>query len=290
MNIQAFRDSAKASLKGVFSGYELDHVVKQLIVTRLELSDATYLLSANLELAHDKYMLLQSDINRLLKNEPLQYVLGLTYFYGLSIHCNSATLIPRPETEELVDWVLKDHSHEALKIIDLGTGSGCIPLAIKSCRPGWTVFGLDVSREALCIAKANAKRLGLKVDFEEFDLLTDVSWFKSEGFFDIIVSNPPYIPEHEIHLMKDNVVNYEPHVALFVPSHDPLLFYKRIVAFSTLYLKQDGWLYLEIHEGFSQETMQLLKETGFSNIKLRKDLQGKPRMVKAQLVSLSCES
>jgi len=174
--------------------------------------------------------------------------------------------------------------------MDLGTGSGCIPLAIKSKRSTWTVFGIDVSRDALSIAKANAKRLDLEVDFEEIDLLTEADWPKAMGLLDILISNPPYIPDHEKHLMKVNVVNFEPHVALFVPSHDPLLFYKRIVAFSTLYLREGGWLYLEMHDGYSQETMELLKVAGFANIKLRKDLQGKPRMVKAQHVSLSCES
>jgi release factor glutamine methyltransferase len=268
----------------------LDQVVKRLILIRLALSDASYILSLDSEVTTDKLAQIESDVTRLLANEPLQYILGETYFYGLTIYCTSATLIPRPETEELVDWVLKDHSHEALKVMDLGTGSGCIPLAIKSMRSNWTVYGIDVSREALSIANANAKRLGLEVDFKEVDLLIEAGWPKALGLLDVLISNPPYIPVHEKHLMKDNVVNYEPHVALFVPSHDPLLFYERIVAFSLLYLKEGGWLYLEIHEGYSQETMKLLKEAGFANIKLRKDLQGKPRMVKAQRVSLSCES
>ena len=235
-------------------------------------------------------MQLRSDIQRLSRHEPLQYVLGSTSFYGLEIQCNPAALIPRPETEELVDWVLSEVQMTSCDVIDLGTGTGCIPLAIKAKRPLWNVSGIDVSQEALALARSNALNLGLDVRFECLNLLDDLTDFRIKEKVNVILSNPPYIPFADVPSMLPNVLNHEPHIALFVPNSDPLLFYRRIVAFCEQYLNNDGSVFVEIHEELSEESMQLFYDAGFANIKLRKDLQGKSRMIKAQRVSLSSES
>jgi release factor glutamine methyltransferase len=223
-------------------------------------------------------------------HEPLQYVLGNTSFYGLEIQCNPAALIPRPETEELVDWVLSEVQLPSCALIDLGTGTGCIPLAVKAKRPSWQVSAIDVSQDALALARTNALSLVLDVHFEAADLLTDFSDLAIKDKFNVVISNPPYIPNADAKSMLPNVLNHEPHLALLVPDSDPLLFYRRIVAFSEQYLEIEGYVFVEIHEDLSEETIQLFHQAGFANIELRKDLQGKPRMIKAQRVSLSCES
>jgi release factor glutamine methyltransferase len=217
-------------------------------------------------------------------------VLGTTSFYGLEIQCSPAALIPRPETEELVDWVLSEVQLASCSVIDLGTGTACIPLAIKAQRPLWHVSAIDVSQEALALARSNALSLGLDVHVEAADLLKDFSDLVFKDTFDVVVSNPPYIPHTDATSMLPNVLNHEPHIALFVPDSDPLLFYRRIVAFCDQYLRIDGYVFVEIHEELSEETMQLFHKAGFANIELRKDLQGKSRMIKAQRVSLSSES
>lgn len=231
-------------------------------------------------------MQLRSDIQRLSRHEPLQYVLGSTSFYGLEIQCNPAALIPRPETEELVDWVLSEVQMTSCNVIDLGTGTGCIPLAIKAKRPLWHVSGIDVSQEALALARSNALNLGLDIRFECLDLLDDLTDFRIKEKVNVILSNPPYIPYTDASSMLPNVLNHEPHLALFVPDSDPLLFYRRILVFCEQFLEMDGYICVEIHENLSTETLQLFYNAGFANIKLRKDLQGKSRMIMAQRVSL----
>jgi release factor glutamine methyltransferase len=185
-----------------------------------------------------------------------------------------------------VDWVLSEVQLPSCALIDLGTGTGCIPLAIKAKRPSWQVSAIDVSQDALALARTNALSLVLDVHFEAADLLTDFSDLAIKDKFNVVISNPPYIPNADAKSMLPNVLNHEPHLALFVPDSDPLLFYRRIVAFSEQYLEIDGYVFVEIHEDLSEETIQLFHQAGFANIELRKDLQGKPRMIKAQRVSL----
>lgn len=290
MTLSEFRSFVKNTLKQIYSSNELDQLVKSLLMSRLKMDSTTYLLSSESKLSDEVLVQLMEDVDRLLKDEPLQYVLGNTSFYGLEIQCNPAALIPRPETEELVDWVLNEVQLPSCALIDLGTGTGCVPLAIKAERPSWVVSAVDVSQEALALARSNGFKLNLDVRFEEVDLLQDLSALDFKDTFNVVVSNPPYIPHTESLLMLPNVLNHEPHLALFVPDTDPLLFYRRIVAFCEQYLIIDGYVFVEIHEELSAETMQLFHESGFANIELRKDLQGKPRMIKAQRVSLSCES
>ena len=226
-------------------------------------------------------ILLNKAVVRLSKGEPLQYVLEKAWFYNMELKVNDTVLIPRPETEELVDWIVKENL-TAQNVFEIGTGSGCIPLAIKSNLKKATVFAGDISEEALLIAESNAKVLNLKVHFQRFDAL---NWqeFKFEQKFDVIVSNPPYIPNSDKTLMHKNVLDFEPGLALFVANESPLLFYEKIADFALENLSESGALYFEIHERFGSETIKMLKIKGFLNVFLRQDLQGKDRMLKATI-------
>lgn len=286
MTLSEFRSALKDTLQDFYSNSELDQLAKSLLMSRMNLNSTAYLLASESELSDEVLEQLRSDVQRLSMHEPLQYVLGNTTFYGLEIQCNPAALIPRPETEELVDWVLSEVQLPSCALIDLGTGTGCIPLAIKAKRPSWQVSAIDVSEEALALARTNALSLVLDVHFEAADLLKDFSDLAIKDKFNVVISNPPYIPNADAMSMLPNVLNHEPHLALFVPDSDPLLFYRRIVAFSEQYLEKEGYVFVEIHEDLSEETIQLFHQAGFANIELRKDLQGKPRMIKAQRVSL----
>ena len=290
MTLSEFRSTLKETLHDVYSKNELDQLAKSLLMSRLKLDSTAYLLASESILSEEVLAQLRSDVHRLALHEPLQYVLGSTSFYGLEIQCSPAALIPRPETEELVDWVLSEVQVTSCSVIDLGTGTACIPLAIKAQRPLWHVSAIDVSQDALALARSNALSLNLDVHVEAADLLKDFSDLVFKDTFDVVVSNPPYIPHTDATSMLPNVLNHEPHIALFVPDSDPLLFYRRIVAFCEQYLNIDGSVFVEIHEELSEETMQLFHKAGFANIELRKDLQGKSRMIKAQRVSLSGES
>ncbi len=219
-------------------------------------------------------------IKSLKNNEPVQYVVGETWFYDLRIGVKEGALIPRPETEELVDWIINSEK-EAKFILDIGTGSGCIPLALKNNLIKAKVSACDISGSAIEIAKENSKDLNLEVDFFKLDILNDSTW--KEDKLDVIVSNPPYIPVQEKIRMNENVLDFEPDLALFVPDDQPLLFYIKIAEFAVLHLKPKGSLYFEIHEDFSSETIQMLKGKGFVDIEIKRDLQGKDRMVRAVL-------
>ncbi|NQX76172.1 peptide chain release factor N(5)-glutamine methyltransferase [Gilvibacter sp.] len=215
---------------------------------------------------------------RLAQQEPIQYILGQAHFYQLELSVGPGVLIPRPETEELVAWVLKDHPQQEAKVIDLCSGSGAIALALKANRKLWKVAGLEWSEAALRIARQNQKALDLEVNFIHTDLFAVDA---VNGQFDIIVSNPPYVRESERELMNPNVLEHEPDMALFVTDDDPFLFYKRIAALAQLHLKPQGTLYLEINEYLREELTQQLEAMGFV-VELRKDLYLKDRMLKCQ--------
>ena len=234
--------------------------------------------------------------HRLLRHEPVQYALGEAHFFGLNLYVDRHVLIPRPETEELVDWVIKDvkssgknvfekKANEAdetteLKIIDVGTGSGCIALALKKIMPKAEVWACDVSDDALNIARRNGSELDIRVDFVGLDFL-DETQTKQLPTVDIIVSNPPYIPLKNKVDMHSNVVDYEPHTALFVPNDDALVFYKALAAFGKHRLYENGSIYAEIHEDSGQEVIDIFQRDGYM-VELRKDMQGKDRMIKAK--------
>lgn len=239
------------------------------------------MLYKNSALTNDEEMQLRNFSERLMQHEPVQYVLNESWFCGLKFYVNKNVLIPRPETEELVEWVLSDNknSDTKLKILDVGCGSGCIPISIKSKLQKTEVWSCDISAEALAVAKRNAKILDAEINFLQLDFLDEEQW-KQLPSFDIIVSNPPYVPENDKKKMQPNVLQYEPATALFVPDNDALVFYKAIAAFGKTHLNKSGSIYTEIHESLGEATMNIFQSAGFVS-ELKKDMQQKDRMVKA---------
>ena len=249
-------------------------------VTRMQLA-----LQPDYEVDHYNTIL---DALQLLKNEqPIQYILGDTEFYGLPFKVNKHTLIPRPETEELVDWVINQQPkaiNQQLNILDIGTGSGCIAVSLAKSLPNAKVYALDVSKEALKIAMQNAELNHVAVEFIEADILNITTYgsdFKNLKF-DLIVSNPPYVREQEKEFMTPNVVNNEPHLALFVKDENPLQFYQAITQFALDNLNKEGVLFFEINEYLGHDMIQLLKNNNFNNIELKQDIFKKDRMIKGE--------
>ncbi len=238
----------------------------------------------------------QQDTERLLQHEPVQYVMSKAWFYGMELFVNKAVLIPRPETEELVEWIVHEvrawgkdvfekrpteaDETRALKILDVGTGSGCIALALKKAMPRAEVWGCDVSEEALNVARRNGAALDIRVDFQGVNFLDD-NQQKSLPRIDIVVSNPPYIPLKDKEEMNPNVVAHEPHTALFVPDDNALVFYTALAKFGKQRLHPNGCIYMEIHENLGQAVVRLFQQQGYEHVELKKDMQGKDRMVKA---------
>ena len=221
---------------------------------------------------------MQDIINRLLHFEPIQYIFGHTLWNGLDLKVTPATLIPRPETAELVEKItnyLLPITH--CRVLDIGTGSGCIAIALKKAHPKWQVTGIDISAEAIEVAKENAKRNNVEVDFKVADIFNRQSPI-SNLQYDIIVSNPPYICESEKADMRPNVLNYEPATALFVPNNDPLRFYRRIAE-----LKLGNYLFFEINEAYPNELSAMLSELGYTDIQITNDIYGKPRIIEARM-------
>jgi release factor glutamine methyltransferase len=228
-------------------------------------------------------------VARLKKHEPIQYILGEAEFYDLKFGVSEDVLIPRPETEELVDWVIKDQPHTGARILDIGTGSGCIPVSLKKNLPEAIVSACDISRTALNRAKRNAAQNQTAIYFFELDILNS-SQTRLPHQVDILVSNPPYIRLSEKELMQANVLDFEPHLALFVGNDQPLLFYEAIARFGQKNLVPGGLVYWEINEAFGRECCELLRQLGYSDIVLRKDLNGKDRMVKGRLTGKKCKT
>ena len=216
---------------------------------------------------------LKQIVTHLKANKPLQYILGNADFYGLQFKVNEHTLIPRPETEELVSWILE---HEFFSLLDIGTGTGCIPISITKNKNVQST-AIDISENALLLAKENARINAVEVNFLKQDILKTTTLPK----VDLIVSNPPYILDKEKELMLDNVIDNEPHLALFVPDNNPLLFYKKIAELAFVSLPENGLLFFEINEQFGNETIEMLTKIGFVDIELKKDINDKDRMLKA---------
>ena len=225
---------------------------------------------------YDKFL---KAIVGLKKHKPIQYILGDTEFYGLVFKVSPSVLIPRPETEELVDWIIKDSKEKQnISILDIGTGSGCIAVTLAKKLPNAKLFALDVSAEALKLAIINAETNEVEVEFIEADIL---DWDFGDLEFDIIVSNPPYVRELEKEAMSANVLNHEPHLALFVKDDDALLFYRTITDVANKILKPKGQLFFEINENLGEDTKQLLVDAGYENIELKQEVFDKNRMLKA---------
>lgn len=271
-------------LATTFSPTELKSMWSRLICKRMNWSASEFLLNQGDRLSESDLLYVRSFVKGLLNEQPFQYLIGETDFYGLTISCDSRALIPRPETEELVAWVSEIAVHSN-RIIDLCTGSGCIALALKSIYPNAEIQALDFSLNALELSAVNAKKLKLEIEIIHEDVLNFSQEFLSDPKrYDLIVSNPPYIPQREKSMMSNHVIQYEPAVALFVSDDDPIIFYKEIIKFAQDKLTNGGFLFLELHESFGNEVKNYLQLFGFENIEIRKDLQGKSRMLKAQKV------
>ncbi len=223
--------------------------------------------------------LVQRTLKELLLHKPVQYVLGEAWFYHMKLKVNEHVLIPRPETEELVEQLIKDRKSKLTDpaILDIGTGSGCIPIAIKKNLPASIVTAIDISHAALELAKENAAMHNAYISFKQLDFLDESTW-NSLPAFDIIISNPPYIPLNEKEKMEKHVTDFEPHVALFVPDNSPLLFYEKIAAFGRNNLLPNGKIYLETHEDFAAETADLFRKD-YHTVIVKKDMYGKERML-----------
>ncbi len=221
-------------------------------------------------------------LERLLSGEPVQYVVGHAWFYGLFFHVDRRVLIPRPETEELVHWVLETcRSSSSMRVLDVGTGSGCIAVTLKKKRPDWEVSAMDASEDAIEVALVNAGLNGCHIHPVRQDVLEEALWAQL-GAFDLIVSNPPYIPPSETALMPVQVIDHEPGMALFVPEDDPLLYYRTIAHLAKRSLSPGGYLFFEANEFRAQDVALVLQGSGLTGIEVRQDLQGKSRMVAAR--------
>lgn len=270
------------SLSAVYPDGEASAMARWVMDERFGLSLTDLMLDKDNTLSSFQLQELQNITERLLRKEPIQYVLGQTAFCGLTLHVEPGVLIPRPETQELVEWISEAYAPEIrpeTRVLDIGTGSGCIALSLAS--RGFGVAACDVSPEALRIAKDNASRLGLDVDFFQTDILQTSKEEQQSGDFDLIVSNPPYICQQEAVDMEANVLEHEPHLALFVPDDDPLLFYRHIAQFATTHLRRHGALFFEINRAYGEEVCKMLQTRNFDGVQLRNDQFDNPRMVRA---------
>ena len=249
-------------------------VYAQILLQDLLGFSRAQMILGDFEVSAEQLELIDQALKRLNENEPIQQVVGKSWFYGLEIITRAGMLIPRPETEELVEEVLTFMKGKKGKVLDLCTGSGCIALAIKSQRPDLEVHALEKSREAMDLAKENGEALGLDVKWIHEDIFT---WLPKEHY-SVVVSNPPYIPVSEQKMMHERVTRYEPEMALFVEDHDPQVFYKRIAEIAYMRLSPKGSVFCELHEDLSEGTAEVFHERGFDKVKILKDLQGKNRI------------
>lgn len=273
-SVKKIWDETAQKLNGIYDQDEARRLVRLLLEDAFGVDRTAIFTDEHITLDE---MRLDGFVSRLLAHEPIQYVTGVADFYGRKFKVAPGALIPRPETEELVRLVVEENDQENPRILDVGVGSGCIAITL-ALEMRCSAFGTDISQQALSIARDNAQTLEASVQFTQSDVLNSNP---GEKDLDILVSNPPYIPEIERSVMSRNVTDYEPEEALFVPDGDPLVFYRRIAEAGLVCLKVGGRLYFEINENFGEATVQLLKRLGYGEIVLHKDMQGKDRVIRA---------
>ena len=274
-------DKLQTALSGIYEGHELTAIIRTICCDMLGIDTATYYLKEAVTLTTEQGTLLQGIIDRLRQGEPLQYIEGKAPFCGMEFAVNSSVLIPRPETAELVDWIVCEHATQHPRILDLGTGSGCIAIALSNQLPQATIEACDISAEALTVAKENARMNEAPVSFFTHDML-DLGTPLPHSY-DILVSNPPYIRQSEAADMSIQVTEWEPHTALFVPDDDALRFYRAIAELGqTEALRPGGHIYVEINQALGKETVALFKSYEYKDVKLRKDIYGNNRMIKCK--------
>ena len=278
-----YKIEVKKLLQNLYDSREADQVLLILVEENLSHYNKLNFRDFNFSLNKKDVETLSLGIQRLINGEPIQYIIGKAWFYNMEFKVNSSVLIPRPETEELVHWIIQDWKNKKVSVLDIGTGSGCIPLALANNLVLAEVHAIDVSEEALQLAKLVSAELALDVNFRSINIL-DSEQREELGTYDVIVSNPPYIPNNERSAMNNRVINYEPHLALFVDDEDPLIFYREMIDFALSHLNTGGKLYFECNEFNAQKVKTLLVAHGFEDIELRLDLQGKNRMIRASFM------
>ena len=280
MQILQFKKYFFSELTNNYPETEIQSFFNILMEHFLNLSRIDIALQPHFEIKEEDFNTLQKGLNNLKNYIPIQYIIGETEFYGLPFKVNKNVLIPRPETEELVSWIIEASKNQKSKItiLDIGTGSGCIPISLAKNLKNATISAIDISSEALKTAKENAELNQATIHFLEKDILNTS---KLDEKYTIIVSNPPYVRELEKTEMQKNVLDNEPHLALFVENNNPLLFYNKIADLATKHLSKNGLLFFEINQYLGKETVDLLTSKGFTNIELKKDMFGVDRMIKA---------
>ena len=274
-------------LSTIYDANEANSLCMMALESILNISSAKIKAFPETEIATPDSERITNILTRLATGEPIQYILGHTEFYGLTFRVNPSVLIPRPETEELVDWAIKCWQLAAggwqapFNILDIGTGSGCIPIIMKKNLPSADVSAVDISEEALRTAKENAGVNKVDINFIQDDILNPTNHALLTTRYSLLISNPPYVTLEDKKLMHTNVTDFEPHTALFVPEDDPLIFYKAIADFASTHLEKAGLLFFEINEAYGKQIVELLNGKHFINIDLRKDLSGKDRMIRA---------
>lgn len=273
----------KNELNGIYAADEIQSITYILLSHITGYSKVDIIVNKNTIFSDVQRAMLNSFVNKLRIHTPIQYIIGKTEFFGLPFLVSDAVLIPRPETEELIEWITEScYKNNESKILDIGTGSGCIAVSLARLFPKAEVTAFDISDDALKIATQNAELNNVKVNFELVDILNAEDYSKSDSKWDIIVSNPPYVPNAEQSDIQRNVLDHEPHIALFVPDTDPLIFYRRIMEFALKHLKTGAYLFFETHRDWAKEIVKILELNGFYNVQLQKDLSGNDRMIKAQ--------
>lgn len=273
----------KQGLIDIYDAQEIQSLIMLILSGLLRTSKAKLKAFPELAINEQQAEKLEYILNELKTGRPLQYIMGHTEFYGLPFKVNPSVLIPRPETEELVEWIIrtiKSTDTSVKHLLDIGTGSGCIAITLKKHLPDVQVSAIDISTEALQIARQNALLNKVEINFIQADIL-NIDQMNSLPQFDMIVSNPPYVTPADKQQMHSNVTDFEPHAALFVPEDNPLLFYNAISNFAVENLKENGWLFFEINENLGKQTVELMKDKSFKNIILKNDLFDKNRMIKA---------
>lgn len=277
--MQEITINIRQALSDIYPESEVKGLIRIMIEYVTGLPYARLLSDKSIKLSESQKLKINEITQRLLRHEPIQYIIGVIEFYGLPFKVDENVLIPRPETEELVEQIIKDNTTSKVDILDIGTGSGCIAISLKKHLPDANIQAWDISPQALHTAAENAKCNATDIKFEEVNVLSN---YPQKETFDIIVSNPPYILEQEKLQMADNVLQYEPHTALFVPDNNPLLFYERIADVGLNLLNLEGKLYFEINRSQGETTCKMLSEKGYINIELIRDISGNDRIVKAQ--------
>jgi release factor glutamine methyltransferase len=281
-SVSGFYRNIVLELKALYPDEEARAMADRLIEHYLQLSPTKRILSSNTLIDVDKIALIKESVNKLLRNIPLQYVLGTAYFMEMEFDVNPSVLIPRPETEEMVSLILKQYSEritdDNLKILDIGTGSGCIAIALKRNIPLSNVSAIDISAEALKVALENAAKNEAEINFIQANIFDQDQWATFPQY-DLIVSNPPYVTHAEKKYMQPNVLDHEPHSALFVPDHDPLIFYSAIIALAKIKLREAGSLWFEINEMFGEALKEMALDQGFKEANIIFDFRGKSRFL-----------